>query len=65
MTKLSISNDYQKGLSSKSDIEALKAGKNKAAQARNLPKWLTDALNLLLSAGIGGACAWIALFVLS
>lgn len=59
MTKLSVSPEFEKGLSRKSDIEALKAGKKKPI-ARKLPKWLTDLVTLLFVASIGGACTWVA-----
>jgi hypothetical protein len=58
---MSVSPEFEKGLSRKSDIEALKAGKRQPEAGNKLPSWLTDAFNLLLAGGIGGACAWIAI----
>ena len=59
MTKLKVDSDFEKGLSRKEDIEALKAGKHKKPE-RRLPKMVTDGFNLLISASIGGVCAWLA-----
>lgn len=59
MTKLTVNPEYEKGLTSKRQINALIAGKQQQQPSR-LPKWLTDAFNLLVSASVGGACAWVA-----
>ena len=59
MTKLKIDPDYEKGLSRKRDIDALKARRSDTPSRNGYPRWLTDGINLVVSASVGGACAWL------
>lgn len=61
MTKISVSPEYQKGLSRKADIEALKSAKRESPPSRKPPAWATEAFNLLVAGCIGGACTWVAI----
>ncbi len=58
MTKLSVDSGFAKGVARQSDIEAM-TRKAASRPQSSLPGWLSDAVNLAISGGVGGACAWV------